>query len=67
MVAPIENTLKCADCHARDSRLQNLTDFYLPGRDYSSFLDLLGFGIIIMAFIGVIIHGSLRIFKNKIF
>jgi hypothetical protein len=65
MVAPVENTLKCLDCHSRDSRLKNLTDFYLPGRDSSSFLDLLGFGIIILAFIGVVIHGSLRILKTN--
>ena len=63
MVAPMDESLKCADCHSRNGRLANLTDFYLPGRDHNVFLDRLGFGLLIFAFIGVIIHALLRIFK----
>ena len=63
MVAPMDESLQCADCHSRDSRLSQLTDFYLPGRDYSSFLDWFGFGLMFFAFVGVMIHAVLRIFK----
>jgi len=63
MVAPMDESLQCADCHSRNSRLIQLTDFYLPGRDHSSFMDWLGFGLMFFAFVGVIIHAILRIFK----
>ena len=63
MVAPMDESLQCADCHSRDSRLSQLTDFYLPGRDYSSFLDWFGFGLMFFAFVGVMVHAVLRIFK----
>ncbi len=64
MVAPREESLQCINCHSRDSRLSELTDFYLPGRDRNKFLDFSGIGIIILAFLGVIVHASLRIIKK---
>ncbi len=64
MVAPLDESLQCADCHSRDGRLNNLTGFYLPGRDYSGLLDFVGFGLLIASFIGVIIHGFLRMVKK---
>jgi octaheme c-type cytochrome (tetrathionate reductase family) len=33
MVAPAEDALDCAECHAKDGRLANLAGFYMPGRD----------------------------------
>ncbi len=63
MVAPMNESLTCKDCHARNSRLNGLTDFYLPGRDKSGFLDWLGIGLLAFAFIGVMIHALLRISK----
>ena len=66
MVSPAEQSLTCKDCHSRDnSRLANLTDFYLPGRDYYAGLDTFGFAIVILALIGVIFHGILRIIFKK--
>lgn len=65
MVAPREESLKCADCHARNSRLNNLTDFYLPGRDYNNVLDILGTALLLLSFAGVVVHASLRIMKNR--
>jgi hypothetical protein len=64
MVAPMEESLTCIDCHSGNGRLNDLTDFYLPGRDRNKFLDLFGIGLIILSFIGVVIHASLRIIKN---
>ena len=65
MVAPREQSLQCADCHTRDSRLNNLNDFYLPGRDRNKLFDMLGIALLILSFTGVVIHASLRIIKNK--
>ncbi len=64
MVAPREESLKCIDCHTQNSRLKNLTDFYLPGRDKNIFLDRVGIALLIFSFIGVLIHALLRILKN---
>ncbi len=66
MVSPAEQSLTCKDCHTRnDGRLAKLTDFYLPGRDYYAGLDTFGFGVIILALIGVFVHGFLRIVMRK--
>ena len=64
MVSPKEQTLACTECHSRKSRLNNLTDFYLPGRDYSEPVDYAGFGIIWLSLIGVIGHGLIRVFMS---
>ncbi|MCK5206685.1 MAG: hypothetical protein KAQ79_01645, partial [Cyclobacteriaceae bacterium] len=65
MVAPKEESLSCSECHnSTNSRLANLNDFYLPGRDSNEFLDAIGRYSIILAVIGVIIHGLARVFSN---
>lgn len=68
MVASTENTLQCNNCHTRkDSRLAKLTDFYMPGRDYSSLVDTSGKWLIILTIVGIIIHGIIRFtFKRKL-
>ena len=65
MVSPTKNALKCIDCHSKDGRLENLGGFYMPGRDSSSLLDILGVLLIFGAFGGVIIHGGIRFMKRK--
>jgi hypothetical protein len=68
MVASTENTLQCNSCHTReDSRLAELTDFYMPGRDYSSLVDTSGKWLIILTIVGILIHGFIRFtFKRKL-
>ncbi|OAG28755.1 tetrathionate reductase family octaheme c-type cytochrome [Thermodesulfatator autotrophicus] len=62
MVAPKEDALTCASCHTRkDGRLAKIKGVYLPGRDFSPWLDRIGWLACIFAFIGVTIHGGLRI------
>ena len=62
MVAPKEESLKCADCHTRtNSRLAALTGFYMPGRDRSAVIDGLGSIMIALAIAGVLIHGGARV------
>jgi hypothetical protein len=66
MVAPKDDVLTCADCHSRSSsRLEKLTDFYMPGRDRNASIDLLGILIILGALGGVVIHGGYRVILNK--
>ncbi|MDP4175963.1 MAG: tetrathionate reductase family octaheme c-type cytochrome [Bacteroidota bacterium] len=65
MVATKENTVKCGECHTREnSRLAALNDFYMPGRDYSAAIEILGIILIWATLLGVIIHGSLRIYGS---
>lgn len=63
-VAPADQALNCADCHVRgeQSRLSELGGFYLPGRDRYPWADYIGIFLIVSTFIGVLIHGGLRIF-----
>jgi len=66
MVSPIEDALKCIDCHAQKGRLASLDTFYMPGRDRSKTLDFLGIFLIFAAVGGVAIHGGIRFMKSKI-
>jgi hypothetical protein len=65
MVAPAKQALKCAECHSRQGRLQNVTGIYVPGRDRSEWLDMAGFTLAGLAFLGVIGHGALRIVAGR--
>ena len=66
MVSPAEHSLKCIDCHTRNnSRLENLTDFYLPGRDNNMKIEASGITLIFLAFIGVMVHLICRIIYRK--
>lgn len=67
MVAPAEESLKCVDCHTRNNgRLAAVTDFYLPGRDFSPVAETAGVSLILASLIGVIFHAICRfLFKGK--
>ena len=63
MVATKEKTLNCNSCHNREnSRLAGLNDFYMPGRDFSKIVEFGGVWMLILTFVGVMIHGGVRIF-----
>ena len=62
MVSPKENSVRCIECHTRNnSRLANLKDFYIPGRDYSPLVDKGGLTLIILVILAVVGHGGGRI------
>jgi hypothetical protein len=66
MVSTKDLTVQCTECHTREnSRLASLTDFYMPARDYSSFIETAGYLIILLTLIGVLFHGAFRIFSSK--
>jgi len=63
MVAPKENALNCTQCHIREnSRLASITSLYLPGRDKSNLIDILGWISVLGALAGVLLHGIGRFF-----
>jgi len=62
MVAPKENALDCAQCHSKNSRLKNLTGFYMPARDSFRVVDAAGWFGAAGALIAVLIHGIMRFF-----
>ncbi len=65
MVSTKEKAVGCIECHTRDnSRLANLTDFYMPGRDYNAAVDFIGILVIILSLGGIIVHALIRIFIN---
>ncbi|MEN8214152.1 MAG: tetrathionate reductase family octaheme c-type cytochrome [Pseudomonadota bacterium] len=61
MIAPKEESLGCAECHSKEGRLAALTDFYMPGRDRSSLLDIIGWLVVAGTLGGVLFHGLMRI------
>ncbi len=65
MVSEAGESLTCIDCHSHNSRLSELRDFYMPGRDYDPLLDKTGVLMIVLSLIGVAIHAGLRIVKSK--
>lgn len=66
MVSSKENTVKCIECHTREnSRLAGLTDFYMPARNYNGFIEVTGISILVLSFVGVISHGTLRIISSR--
>ncbi|MCK5856627.1 MAG: tetrathionate reductase family octaheme c-type cytochrome [Bacteroidales bacterium] len=66
-VSPADKSLQCTSCHSSspDSRLANLKDFYLPGRDRFKMIDYAGIFLVLFALLGVIIHGGIRIVLRK--
>ncbi|MFH0735434.1 MAG: tetrathionate reductase family octaheme c-type cytochrome [bacterium] len=66
MVSVKENTVTCTECHTRENgRLAGLTDFYMPGRDYSPIVETIGKLLLLITLLGVITHGIIRIISVK--
>lgn len=62
MVSGKEQTVQCIECHTReDGRLAALTDFYMPGRDYSPIVETGGTAALLLTFLGVVVHAGVRI------
>ena len=62
MVAPKEDALGCASCHAKDGRLASIAGLYAPGSNSSRLLDMVGFGLVLLTLAGVAGHGIARAF-----
>jgi octaheme c-type cytochrome (tetrathionate reductase family) len=66
MVAPKSDSVACVECHTRNGRLDNLTGFYMPGRDRVTALDMGGWTLVAASLIGVAIHALARIFSFRL-
>ena len=64
MVSKSKEALSCNECHSRDGRLNQLTGFYLSGRDSNKLIDWIGILMVIGSLAGVAIHASLRIINS---
>jgi octaheme c-type cytochrome (tetrathionate reductase family) len=65
MVAPKDNVVACKECHTKEGRLANLGGFYMPGRDANRLLNVVGWGSVLAALIGVLLHGTARMIRRK--
>ena len=65
MVAPKGDALTCTQCHSKSGRLQGIDGVYIPRRDANGLLDLFGWLAVLGTFVGVVIHGGLRIYMSR--
>lgn len=65
MVAPASKALGCVECHSDNGRLKDISGVYIPSRDTNSVVEWLGWGMLLIAFVGVLIHGLMRIFVHN--
>ncbi len=60
MVAEKKAALACNQCHAQSSRLKNITEVYMPGRDRIASVDAIGWTGVVIAIVAVFLHGLMR-------
>jgi len=61
MVSKSKNALTCIDCHSRNnSRLKSIKDIYVPAMSYNSTINTIGLIVILLTFLGVLGHATLR-------
>lgn len=65
MVAPKEDSVACNECHTKGGRLEKVEGIYIPGRDGIAWLDNGVKLIALLALLGVLGHGMIRIFTRK--
>lgn len=65
MVAPKDKAVGCAECHSKGGRLEGITGVYLPGRDANPLVDKAGWLLALLALVGVLGHGVMRIATRK--
>lgn len=63
MVAPKENVVACIECHTdTNGRMSKLSGFYMPGRNNSTTINMIGWAVIALTFAGILLHILGRIF-----
>lgn len=65
MVAPGEQSLSCESCHQRNGRLSNLDDIYIPASSRMTWLDRIGWLLVIGTLFGVLAHGLGRWWTSR--
>jgi len=64
MVAPAEDALDCASCHAKEGRMSGITGVNMPGTTPFNAAGLLGLAMVLAALAGVLIHALIRITRK---
>lgn len=65
MVAPVEASLGCKECHSRDGRMAGIEGVYIPGRDSLPLLERTALIILGLTLAGVLIHGFGRFVAGR--
>jgi len=66
MVSSKDFTVSCEECHTKEnSRIENLTDFYMPGRDQNTIVEAAGLIAVWGSLLGVLGHAFVRIFYSR--
>jgi octaheme c-type cytochrome (tetrathionate reductase family) len=65
MVAPKEQALGCAECHAQQGRLAGIEGVYLPARDRTVWIDRAGWTLALLSLLGVLGHGAVRVVNRR--
>ena len=65
MVAPAEDALACESCHSRDGRMKDVEGLYMPGIGSVPILDKLFLTMALLALIGVLMHGAIRVISSR--
>ena len=65
MVAPAEEAVSCAECHSRNGLMKDVEGLYMPGIGSLPILDKLFLTMALLALIGVLIHGAIRIISSQ--
>ena len=61
MVAPAVHAVGCDECHMKGGRLRDIEGIYIPSRDASVKLDMIGWTAALLTLIAVIVHGIGRV------
>jgi octaheme c-type cytochrome (tetrathionate reductase family) len=65
MIAPAEDALACESCHSRDGRMKDVEGLYMPGIGSVPILDKLFLTMALLALLGVLLHGAIRIISSQ--
>jgi hypothetical protein len=65
MVAPKDKALGCTECHAKNGRLAGIEGIYVPAHNNNKWVDLIGWTIVLLTFLGVLGHGFIRIIAAR--
>ena len=66
MVAPATESLDCNACHTREKGiLHDVEGIYIPGLSQTRGIDTFGWGLSLLALVGVVIHGSARVINQN--
>lgn len=64
MVAPADQALRCAACHASGARMAGIAGVYLPGTGPEPG-KLAGLALLALTVLGVMVHGGLRLIRRR--